>query len=554
MKDGIFMLKKILIIITLIILAGITNTASGYDSDKPIRVGLSDTTFSKYVFDDEEFYSDGLLELTDLATGETVKALSVGIRVTMQDGLFTVYIDKKPKMGKIRGPLILKAEPNNLIGITNHKRAGKPAFYRGIIELVKTAKKTNGYVIVNVLDLKNYLKGVVPNEMPVYFGLEALKAQCIAARNYALRPRDKFYSEFDICDSVACQVYFGAKTEKELSNLAVDETDGLVALYDGQLILAVYSSTAGGYTESYANAFSDPGSKKFPSHDVPYLQAQPDIPNMKSLHKEEDARDFYTTNPETYDNDSSYFRWTRTWTVGEFVQMLNKTMQEQAAFVKPAFTDKDKFEHLHEIKIRQRGISGKVMFIEITTEKGTYTIGKELTIRRLFKKDVKALPSANFVCDLVKDEKAKETYVKFSGGGFGHGVGMSQFGAGKMGKSGMNFINILQHYYTGISIGTVPFTITSEQGKNQTTQRFMAPFGQAQLVINNLSGVSEITLIVNEKETDIEIGRLLKKSKIDISKYMQKGMNTVEIVIPADYTGQKVLNAYIEIKGADNAK
>lgn len=82
----------------------------------------------------------------------------------------------------------------------------------------------------------------------------------------------------------------------------------------------------------------------------------------------------------------------------------------------------------------------------------------------------------------------------------------------------------------------------------------MAPFGQAQLVINNLSGVSEITLIVNEKETDIEIGRLLKKSKIDISKYMQKGMNTVEIVIPADYTGQKVLNAYIEIKGADNAK
>lgn len=62
----------------------------------------------------------------------------------MQDGLFTVYIDKKPKMSKIRGPLILKAEPNNLIGITNHKRAGKPAFYRGIIELVKTAKKQTG--------------------------------------------------------------------------------------------------------------------------------------------------------------------------------------------------------------------------------------------------------------------------------------------------------------------------------------------------------------------------------------------------------------------------
>lgn len=547
------MFKKIFLFLIIFLFGTMYNQAFGYDSERAIRVGLSDTYFSKYVFEDEEFYSDGILTLTDLSTGENVKALGEGLQVIMRDGIFKIYRSGEMKLSA-KGPIIIKTEPQNLIGIKNHKRAGKPAFYRGIIELDRTNKKSNGYVIVNVLDLKNYLKGVVPNEMPVYFGLEALKAQCVAARNYALRPRDKFYNEFDICDSVACQVYFGAKTEKELSNRAVDETDGLVALYNGEMILAVYSSTAGGYTESYANAFSDPNSKKFPSEDIPYLQAQPDIPDMHNLQREEDARAFYTTCPETFDNDSSYFRWTRSWNVPEFVVMLNKTMKEQAAFVKPAFTEKDKFEQLREIKIKQRGLSGKVMFIEIKTEKGTYTIGKELTIRRLFKKDGKALPSANFVCDLIKNENSNEFCVKFSGGGFGHGVGMSQFGAGKMGKSGLDFLTILQHYYTGISIGTVPFHISSAYRDNVVTQQFISPLGKASIVINDVKGLSDFTVIVNEKETDISIGRILKKSKIDISKYIQKGVNTVEIAIPADYTGQKTLSGYIEIKGADDAE
>lgn len=97
--------------------------------------------------------------------------------------------------------------------------------------------------------------------MPVSFGLEALKAQSVAARNYVLSPRVKANSNYDVVDSVASQVYFGANTERDLSNKAVDETAGIVATYDWDLILAQYSSTAGGYTESYSNAFSDPYTK-----------------------------------------------------------------------------------------------------------------------------------------------------------------------------------------------------------------------------------------------------------------------------------------------------
>ena len=124
-----------------------------FDEDTLIGVGLSDTNFSKYIFEDKEFYSDGKFELTDVATGETVKAAGEKIRVIMQDGLFQVYRDGCLKMSCAKGPLIIKTSPDNLIGITNHKRVGKPAFYRGIIEITKTSKKANGFAIVNVLDL-----------------------------------------------------------------------------------------------------------------------------------------------------------------------------------------------------------------------------------------------------------------------------------------------------------------------------------------------------------------------------------------------------------------
>ena len=523
-----------------------------YDSEKIIRVGISDSAFSKYIFDNASFYSEEKLDIVDIATGQSVKANEQNISVEMEDDLFNVYINSKPVMKNLTGPVVISTKPPSLIGISGLKRAGKPALYRGAIELVKHSKKS-GFTIVNVLDLKNYLRGVVPNEMPVSFGLEALKAQCIAARNYALKPRDTAYQEFDICDSVACQVYFGAKTEKTLSDRAVEETDGLVALYDGDLILAVYSSTAGGFTESHAYAFSSPDSKVFPGQDIPYLQAKPDIPDMKPLNNEEDAWDFYTTKPETYDNDSSYFRWTREWTLSEFIGMLNKTMLEQSAFIKPKFTEFDEFQRLKEIKILKRGNSGKVIFLEIVTENGSYVVGKELVLRRLFKNKGKALPSANFVTDLEIKENS-EPIIKFYGGGFGHGVGMSQYGAGKMGLSGMSFTDILQHYYTNISIGTVPVTLETSPEKNSCSTSFFIPSNYAKIYIDENKGISDFSVTVNGMEINMETGRLFKKkTEFDISEYVHTGINTVEIILPREHSGQnKSITYHLEVAGARN--
>lgn len=147
------------------------------------------------------------------------------------------------------------------------KRAGKNALYHGAFQLA--AKNKNVFNLVNVIEVEDYLKGVVPNEMPVRFGLEALKAQSVAARNYVLSPRTKSSANYDVVDSVASQVYYGANTETSVSDEAVLETTGIVALYGWDLILAQYSSTAGGYTEDYAYAFSNPTTKAFPSEGKP---------------------------------------------------------------------------------------------------------------------------------------------------------------------------------------------------------------------------------------------------------------------------------------------
>jgi stage II sporulation protein D len=127
--------------------------------------------------------------------------------------------------------------------------------YRGSL-LVRAGEP--GIVVVNVLPLESYLRGVVPNELsPAAFPqLEALKAQAVAARTYALRNRGQFAAKgYDICATPTCQVYRGKSTEHPLSDQAVEETAGMAAHYRGSLINALYTSTCGGHTETGSNIF-----------------------------------------------------------------------------------------------------------------------------------------------------------------------------------------------------------------------------------------------------------------------------------------------------------
>ena len=441
----------------------------------------------KYSFKELKEYLISLKNETDII----IKNSLAGLEVTINGNTSTLR------------DFVLVSQ-TGLLGVRDLKRKGLPAIYHGAFEVVQKPDHT-GFYLVNLVELQEYLKGVVPNEMPIRFGLEALKAQTIAARNYVLTPRTQAYEEFNVVDSVSSQVYFGANTEADLATRAVMETDGIVALYDNELILSLYSSTAGGYTESYAYAFSDPKTKAFPSISKPYLVAVPDKEYFDSLEDEEKAKEFYKSRVPSYDIDSPYYRWQKTWAVGELENVLKKTLlaQSKTGFVSPIFKEGDDFGHLKDIKVMRRGASGKVIELDIMTTKGCYRVSKELVIRKVFQKDGVSLPSANVVFEKELDTYGNPVDIIAYGGGFGHGVGMSQFGAGFLAtKMNQPYYNILRHYYTGISLGTKPVEVKDTPVK----QTFWAPIGRAQIVIVGQI-VPKLAVEINGKKEEFIINK-----------------------------------------------
>ena len=533
--------------------------ASRSPSSQVVRVGIGDTGFKTYVYKQIRIFgTDEIMICDNDRVVEKVPAdTNINIKLNNEGG-YLLALDDGTDIAEIYGKVRILC-PDGLLGIKGLNRAGKQALYHGVFEI---AKAKDGYFnLVNLIEVEDYLKGVVPNEMPVRFGLEALKAQSIAARNYVLSPRVKSSPNYDVVDSVASQVYFGANSEKSLSNQAVKETEGIVALYDWDLILAQYSSTAGGYTEDFANAFSDPTTKEFPSKEKPYLKARPDILTQTPLNTEEAAAEYYKSSPTAYDMRSPYFRWTREWTASELQKTLQDNLAAQSAtgFVSPAFNKGDKLDDVLELRVVRRGNSGKIIEMEIVTNSQTYKVYKELVIRRLLKNAGKALPSANVVFENKKDESGNLISVKAYGGGFGHGVGMSQYGAGFMGNElHLTYDKILQHYYSGITLGTKPVIISADPSQLMVTQHFYAPYKKAKIIIDNKFYVTKLMADINGEMHTFELPPALlganRFTEIDISKYIKHGKNTIVFSSPdfADSAFKKALRLYVEVVKKDD--
>ena len=542
--------NKILLITALLFIA---NSQSSFATDNtiPIRVGISNNNFQQYLFNSIEFNNAKELNIIDSSTGyrAPVNINSKILKVTSENNLFRIYIDNILVARNLSGPILIGTDKNETIGIKDLTRKGKPAVYRGYIELKRTNKEYNKFAIVNVLSLRNYLRGVVPNEMPTRFGLEALKSQTVAARNYAISPRLKAYEEFDLCDSVACQVYFGANTEEELSDQAIEETNGIIALSnEDKPILALYSSTAGGHTESYEYAFSDPQTKEFPSNSIHFLTGVPDNAEFTDLSIEENAEKFYTSNPEAFDDLSPYYRWSRDWTKAELEQVLasNLVKQSKTGFVKPELTNEYNFGKLISIKPLLRGKSGKIARLLIQTTKNNFIVEKELVIRRTFTKDGKALPSANFVVSYID---AISPVFKFSGGGYGHGVGLSQWGAGKMGALNYTFDEILQHYYQGVKLATIPVSISPLKATENI--KFHSTNENNSVIIKSDVKIDKLIICINGEEIETKIKEEI--TKVDISKHVDKGINTISYCIK-EYNDKETptIEAFVIVKEAKN--
>lgn len=532
--------------------AGFLSQYDDVPESKIVRVGIGTNGFSSYEWQNASLYGTGEFELYNNKNYIGTYDSENVINISMVGKVFVLTDCEGNVIEKVSGPVIFKSD-FGFIGVKDLKRAGKDAIYRGQLELVSTSKGGN-FHIVNSLPLEEYLKGVVPNEMPVSFGLEALKAQSVAARNYVLSPRVKANPNYDVVDSVASQVYFGANTEKELSNQAVRETFGIVATYNWELILAQYSSTAGGYTENYSNAFSDPVTKAFPAPSKSYLTGIPDNPNTPVLDNDFDAEEFYKSKPKSYDVKSSYYRWEREWSGQEIQDAIqaNIAVQSATGFVQPAVKKDEVIGIVNKLNVLKRGVSGKIMELEIQTDCGNYIVQKELVIRRLLTNNGKALPSANVVFEHEYNDEGQLIYVKAYGGGYGHGVGMSQYGAGYMGKElHKTYDEILKHYYSGITLSTEPFVLSSQHSQNYFSQTFWVENSGAEIVIDNKYNVSYIDISVNGVDEKLTLDTKTRYNRINLSDYIHKGFNTVSFKYPASQAKDKGLRIYIELVDKD---
>jgi stage II sporulation protein D len=312
--------------------------------------------------------------------------------------------------------------------------------YRGYLEIILAANKKN-FSVVNVVPLEKYLSGTIGNEIPASWPLETIKAQTVAARTYVLYNLEKHKDDgYDVSATTNCQVYRGADSEDKRIIQAVKETNGLVMIYNDELINAFFHSSSGGYTENSENVW---GTK------IPYLRGV-----------------------EDYDAETPNYSWQVKIPVKKFETALKSAgynLGNLKSIKLSRLTDRP-------VSSPDRGVSGRVKEVIFTgTNKTISLTGNQMRSildlnSTLF--DIAILPTSKRADDPKKPPQVKNQPVpkgnallptdilEINGLGWGHGLGLSQWGAKVMAEKVPSsntayFKEILKHYYQGIVIQNI---------------------------------------------------------------------------------------------------
>ncbi len=397
--------------------------------------------------------SDGSIPLLINASGlKQSKVSSVSVRA--KRGSMQILLNRDPK-----GYLTLKK--NTILRISTKDRRGiwlGRRRYRGELKVKVNHSRLN---VINSLDVETYLKSVVGSEMPKTWPMEALKAQAVASRTYALKQLAKS-GPFDIRSTETNQVYLGIESETFKTGSAVNSTRGLVLTHKGRMINAVFHSSSGGFTESSGDVW-----KK----QLPYLVGVVD-----------------------FDKDSPVRSWNRTFSPKQLENAFQETQGVRSIKIEEVTkTGRIKLAKVigpgGELLIKGRDLRKrlglkstlarfqtltstapkKIEKVWTTTSSSNspltplpllenYWSGNDLT----GKSRIKDLPPSNFFSLLPPPlplpplEPNGQIITLFVRGlGAGHGVGMSQWGAYNLANRGRGFRHILKHYYSGVDI--VPY-------------------------------------------------------------------------------------------------
>lgn len=400
-----------------------------FDADS-IRVLIMDDGFQT-VFHDQiqlEFLSNGTYR-----TGEKSYEFVAGetLNVTMDSSLFQ------------NGRVIFEPEDQEKgIRVVSMNRSYGNPVYSGRLEI---SREDGGLVLVNELYLEDYLKHVVPSEMPVSYEKEALKAQAVCARTYAYRQiQGNSYKEYGahVDDSTRFQVYNNLETS-QASDAAVTETYGKILMYQNSPAEAFYFSTSCGHTTDGTIWGASLSS-------VPYLKGVTVRPGggQLDLTDEDTFSSFIKSAASGYESEYAMYRWTTTCTSSQLEQKISG------------------IGSITNLEVTRRSTGGIAVELQVTGTEGVKTVSTESQIRSILgnpelvikKQDGQtltgwsSLPSAFLTVEKKKtDENGMVTFAIY-GGGYGHGVGMSQNGAQAMAKKGKTYEQILQFFFTGIEI------------------------------------------------------------------------------------------------------
>lgn len=304
--------------------------------------------------------------------------------------------------------------------------------YRGILRSVNT---DSGALVVNVLPLDQYLKGVVPLELGERPAAEraALEAQAIAARSYAVsrliaaRAGRGRSEHFDLVASTADQVYGGADAERPNASAAVEATAGVVLRYGNRVITAPYSSACGGETALAQEVWRSEGE--------PYLRRVSDRMSGRT--------------ERYYCDIAPRFYWERHLSGTELDQAVARYLGSSTPVPSGGPGT------VHDVRVAERFPSGRVKVLELRTSRGTFDVGGNDARNVLRTPSGEALPSSYFSLN-VEAASASITRVVLKGNGYGHGVGMCQWGAIGRARAGQSARTILRTYFPGTTLGSIP--------------------------------------------------------------------------------------------------
>ena len=274
--------------------------------------------------------------------------------------------------------------------------------------------------VVNECSLESYTEGVVAAECPALFHPEAIKAMAVAARCYSYRKA--FLTGGELCDTVHCHVYRGTGGVRPSIRDAVRATAGLGALHEGEVIEAVYSSDCGGYTEANESAWK--GAKP-----VPYLRPVEDAPEPHG---------------EPYCAVNRSHSWRLPLSRARLQSLFGKAAPELV------------------LEVVDTTESGRVRRLQLTTPRAGEAASVEgvpaakPAVREFTGEQWRRLCGLSAVKSLKFEVLGTEAGVELQGQGYGHGVGLCQYGANGMGRQGVSFDEIIRHYYSGVEVEPLP--------------------------------------------------------------------------------------------------